>query len=110
YPGAKEIFLVRDPRDMLASMLAFNEKRGRPDDFGRGRVESDADFVPQLAQNVSRLVQSWQARRDQGHLVRYEDLLTTPETVLRETFDYVGIDGSADMVHRVLRQASAPDA
>jgi len=28
YPGAREIFLVRDFRDMVASILAFNRKRG----------------------------------------------------------------------------------
>ena len=42
--------------------------------------------------------------------MRYEDLLTRPEDVLRETFDYVGIDASADTVQRVLRQASEPDS
>ena len=34
YPRAREIFLVRDPRDTLASMLAFNARRGFVD-FGR---------------------------------------------------------------------------
>ena len=93
---------------MLASMLAFNEKRGSVD-FGRGRVETDADFVRQLARNVSHLAETWRARREQAHLVRYEDLVTTPENVLRETFDYVGIDASSHIVQRILRQASAPD-
>jgi len=109
YPGAKEIILVRDPRDMLASILAFNEKRGSSG-FGRDRVETDTDFVRQLASGVSGLMQNWRSRREQAHLLRYEDLLTAPEKTLRETFEYVGIDASADMVQRVLRQASAPDA
>lgn len=108
YPGAKEIFLVRDPRDMLASMIAFTEKRGAGG-FGRERVESDAEFVRHLAQSFSRLMENARARRGQAHLVRYEDLLTTPEDVLRQTFEYVGIDGSAETVQRVLRRASAPD-
>jgi hypothetical protein len=109
YPGAKEIFLVRDPRDMLASILAFNEKRGSGG-FGRDRVETDADFVQHLARSVSRLMEGWQARGDQAHLVRYEDLVTMPESVLREAFNYVGIDSSAERVERTLRQASAPDS
>ena len=109
YPGAKEIFLVRDPRDMLASMLAFNEKRGSTE-FGRDRVETDADFVRRLAMGVRNLMQNWQGRREQAHLVRYEDLVTTPDDVLREAFDYVGIDASAAVVERVLREASEPDA
>ena len=28
YPASREVFVVRDPRDMLVSILAFNEKRG----------------------------------------------------------------------------------
>jgi Sulfotransferase family len=106
YPDAKEIFLVRDPRDMLASILAFNDKRGSSR-FGRDRVETDADFVRQLAANVSTLNRTWETRREQSHLVRYEDLLARPEDVLREAFEYVGIDSSAEMVKRVLGQASA---
>jgi Sulfotransferase family len=109
YPGAKEIVLVRDPRDMLASMLAFNEKRGSVE-FGRDRVESDGDFVRQLARGVSNLMEHWRARREHAHLVRYEDLLTMPEDVLSKTFDYVGIDASTAMVQRVLQQGSEPDA
>jgi hypothetical protein len=109
YPGAKEIILVRDPRDMLASMLAFNKKRGT-DDFGRRRVETDEDFVRQLGRGVSNLLNNWRARRERAHLVRYEDLLTKPEDVLRESFDYLGIDASAAMVQRVLQEASEPDA
>jgi hypothetical protein len=100
---------VRDPRDMLASMLAFNEKRGTSD-FGRDRVETDADFVRRLASGMATLMANWQARREQAHLVRYEDLLTTPEDVLREIFDYIGIDSSAAVVERVLREASKRDA
>jgi hypothetical protein len=109
YPGAKEIFLVRDPRDMLCSMLAFNAKRGTSD-FGRDRAETDADFVRQLAMGVAGLQAHWEARREQAHLVRYEDLLTKPQDVLRETFDYVGIDSSATAVEQVLREASERDA
>jgi hypothetical protein len=94
---------------MLASMLAFNEKRGS-DGFGREWVETDADFVRQLGRSVSTLVANWRTRREQAHLVRYEDLLTRPEDVLREAFDYVGIDASTDTVQRILRKASGRDS
>jgi hypothetical protein len=109
YPGAKEILLVRDPRDVLTSILAFNEKRGSTG-FARDRVETDADYARLLARAFVHLAQTWQARREQAHLVRYEDLLTTPEDVLREAFDYVGIDASAATVQRVVREASKPDS
>ena len=44
YPQAREIFLVRDPRDILASVLAFNARHGFAD-FGRERVETDEQLV-----------------------------------------------------------------
>jgi Sulfotransferase family len=109
YPEAREIILVRDPRDMLASILAFNKKRGFSG-FGRDRVETDVEYVRQVAAGPVSLMRSWQARREHAHLVRYEDLVTMPQDQLREIFDYIGIDSSADMAERVLRQASAPDA
>ena len=52
---------------------------------------------------------NWRARRERAHLVRYEDLLTRPEDALRETFDYIGIDASADLAQR-MRKASGRDA
>ncbi len=42
--------------------------------------------------------------------MRYEDLLTTPEGVLQEAFEYVGIDSSAETVQRILRKASGRDS
>ncbi len=44
YPQAKEIFLVRDFRDMVCSILAFDRKRGYPG-FGRPEGKSDTDYV-----------------------------------------------------------------
>ena len=44
YPGAREVMLVRDFRDMIASMFAYNEKRGRQG-FRRDRAASDRDYI-----------------------------------------------------------------
>ena len=44
YPNGRELFLVRDFRDMVCSMLAFNEKRG-VSGFGRAEADSDMEFV-----------------------------------------------------------------
>ena len=49
YPKAKEIFLVRDFRDVYSSMLAFNQKFGRRA-FGPAHIETDADFATFPAQ------------------------------------------------------------
>ena len=54
-PGAREIFLVRDPRDMIRSSLAFNDKRGRLA-FGRQDVDTDLEYVGHRA---AWLVHGW---------------------------------------------------
>jgi hypothetical protein len=104
FPHAREIVLVRDFRDMVASMLAFNAKRGYAS-FGRERVNSDEDFVKQLKIGVEQLLRSWNLRSETAHLVRYEDLILEPERTLRGMFDYLHVDASDDTVAGVMRRA-----
>src|SRR5262249_31232318 len=40
FPGTREIFLVRDFRDMVASILAFSERTGVVHGFGREEADS----------------------------------------------------------------------
>jgi hypothetical protein len=89
----KEIFLVRDFRDVFSSILAFNRKRGF-ETFGREQVRSDAEFVARFALDARILAASWAERRDQAFLVRYEELVADPETVLGRLFDHLELDAS----------------
>ena len=107
----KEIVLVRDFRDMLASIIAFNKKRGYAA-FGREAATTDRDFVFLLKRDLERLAEAWRARRAQSLLVRYEDILEDPVCVLEGVFSYIDIDFSrtqvlriVDHAHRVLEQA-----
>ena len=78
YPKAKEIFLVRDFRDVYSSMLAFNQKFGRRA-FGPSHIETDEEFANFLRNSTIRnLSRSWPKRQDRAHLIRYEDLITKP--------------------------------
>ena len=97
YPRAREVVLVRDFRDMVASMFAYNVKRGRMG-FRRDRFEDDAQYVlEQVKPAVSALAAAWEARRDSAHLVRYEDLVLEPEATIASMLGYLGLDaGPAD--------------
>lgn len=99
----REIFLVRDFRDVLASMLAFNAKRGYAA-FGREQVDSDEAFVRRLGGHVAALAASWRERSDGALLVRYEDLVADPSGTLARILDYLDLDSSpsetADLVDR----------
>jgi hypothetical protein len=106
YPDAREIFLVRDFRDMAHSIMAFDAKRGfagfrRPDD------SSDEDYMRgELRQMVHDLRTGWQARAGRAHLVRYEDLILQPTETFTSILEYLGLDTSPEAVREVLETGS----
>jgi hypothetical protein len=94
YDGAREVVLVRDFRDMLSSIFAYNEKRGFQS-FGRDRAESDIEYVLRVERrSVEALTRSWIRRAERAHLVRYEDLVTRPQETVEALVDYLGLDAS----------------
>ena len=107
YPKAKELFLVRDFRDVYSSMLAFNQKFGRRA-FGPSHIETDAEFAQFLRNSTIRnLSRSWPKRQERAHLIRYEDLITEPQATLRGVLDYLELDATEATVLGMLERASA---
>ena len=105
YPAARELFLVRDFRDMFSSILAFNAKRGSAG-FGRESVVTDEDHAKSLRFSAQRLLKSWRSRSEQARLVRYEDLVLSPEKTLAGVFEYVGLASDSAVVQGILQRAS----
>lgn len=107
YPKAKEIFLVRDFRDVFSSMLAYNKKFGRRA-FGPEHIKTDEEFAQFLRNSTIRnLSRSWPKRQDRAHLIRYEDLISEPAEVLRGVFAYLELDASDATIAGVMQRASA---
>jgi hypothetical protein len=76
------IDLVRDPRDMLASIRSFNTRRGTYG-FGRRAEQSEDDFVEEYIDRLRAVYEQMlttPATLDRA-LVRYEDLATDPFAV-----------------------------
>jgi hypothetical protein len=97
YPDAREVVLVRDPRDVLCSVLAANVKRGRqPPPADPLRWIGD-----EFQGRIGAVAESWVRRRDRAHLVRYEDLMREPAQTLSGLFEYIGVDAGAETVGRV---------
>jgi hypothetical protein len=110
YPRSKEVFLVRDFRDMVASILAYNERRSFAG-FGRDRFASDADYVSGwVADSVARFVRDWRARSEHAHLLRYEDLLERPREAVGEMLDDLGLEHGDATLDAMLASLSAPDS
>ncbi len=108
YPEARELFPVRDFRDMIASMRAYNERKGFGD-FGRRGTESEAEWVVNLRRGVVALRDAWRERGEPGALVRYEDLVLQPEIALPPILAYLGLDAAPETVGQLIA-AAAPDA
>jgi hypothetical protein len=98
YPRGREVLLVRDFRDMVASIFAFNRKRGFQG-FQRDRLSSDEQYVfEQVADSVAALTRSLERRAERAHVLRYEDLVLEPRRTLAATLGYLGLDASAETV------------
>jgi hypothetical protein len=110
FPGAREIYLVRDFRDVVCSMLAYNEKTGR-ELFGRGLVASDEEFVREtVGFVVGRLLSNWRRRKESAFLLRYEDLMLDPHATLAPLLDHLGIESGAETVKDMVASARATRA
>jgi hypothetical protein len=109
FPGTKEIFLVRDFRDVACSILEFGDKRGQPWYWMDGPANPAVAIGERLADEVEHLLDRWAVRSERAFLLRYEDLIAAPEPVLTGLFDYLGIDASAETVGRLMDAASRLD-
>ncbi|MDQ3910769.1 MAG: sulfotransferase [Actinomycetota bacterium] len=105
YPRTKEVFLVRDFRDVVSSMLAFNAKQGRTV-FGRPG-QSDEEFARFIRKGTVRMIsESWSKRCGRAHLIRYEDLIQNPEETLRGLLAYLDLDYDGATVQGMIDRAT----
>ncbi|HWW59839.1 MAG TPA: sulfotransferase [Thermoanaerobaculia bacterium] len=108
YDGPREIFLVRDFRDMFCSMASFDAKRNQ-NDFQRDDLDAGT-FLDRMIRDLRRLVLSWEERRESAMLVRYEDLVAAPGEALQRITSYLGIDGSVETIASMMAAADgAPE-
>jgi hypothetical protein len=101
YPNAKEIFLVRDFRDMVCSLMAFYK-----DGTTRRRASNDEQYIHWLGTWASHLHADYESRADRAHLVRYEDVVNQPVETLAALFRYLELDASPALVDEIIKKAS----
>ena len=105
YPGAKEVVLVRDPRDIFCSIESFNAKRGYLA-FARDRLHDEVEYIRMLMRVTNQLFHVWQERPGAVHLLRYEDLVRDPLRTLSAVLAYLEIPSGAELVEEILQRAS----
>jgi hypothetical protein len=102
YPRARELFLVRDFRDVVASIFAFNAKRGIHG-FSRAAARSDAEYVSGwFAKSVAAFLHAWRMRSEGAHLIRYEDFVRRPREVVAEILHYLELDAAPATVEAMI--------
>lgn len=104
YPQAREIFLIRDLRDIVCSARAFSAKHGYKD-FGYQFVTNDEEYIWWLRQVAMVFLESWQQRADKAILIRYEDLILYPVETLTTIFSYLGLDHTPSKVQNIIQKA-----
>jgi hypothetical protein len=109
FPNAREVILVRDFRDRLSSVFAWNEKRG-DHGFGHDAEMSKAEYLVERVRNdAEELIERWRRRADTALLIRYEDLIVEPEPTMARLFEFLGVAADPAAVSRVLEQANQPN-
>ncbi|BBX47778.1 hypothetical protein GCM10009641_19750 [Mycobacterium cookii] len=109
YPRTREIFLVRDPRDTLVSVRAFDNKRGRGE-FAGQLVGTDEQLVGMVRDSILDLTRLWKSRSKYGTLVHYEDLIHSPTEQVRAMLDALELDSSANIVDAMVQAGNESTA
>lgn len=87
------INLVRDPRDVAASIRAFDRKRGYYG-FGRQAGQSEADYLGQLVKAMGKALAQMQLRAEHhDHFwLRYEDLIADRGSVVARLSGWLDLE------------------
>jgi hypothetical protein len=108
FPGAREVILVRDFRDRLSSVFAWNEKRG-DHGFGHDERMSKADYLTERVRvDAHELLDRWRRRGQAAHLVRYEDLMLEPRATLTALFEHLQVEADERTLDDLLAVATRP--
>ena len=93
---------------MIASMLAYNARKGSGD-FGRDRVATDDAWLDYLRQNFTVLRSAWHDRGEPESLIRYEDLVGDPAGVLQRLLTWLDLDASQATIGQLVTATVAPE-
>jgi len=105
YSKFRCLLLVRDPRDVILSVRAFNRKRGT---FALREKEgySVEDLMVEYRRGYVHIMSKMSSIKD-AHLVRYEDIASNTGPILTRLFDWLGVDASDKTLREcTLRAAS----
>jgi hypothetical protein len=98
FPDLKIVMLFRDPRDVMISFEAFRKRE--PINALKG--SDHAGQVESIMQNYSGRMKLFDEYQDRVFILRYEDLMQTPEEVLVPMLDFLGLDAGTEALDEML--------
>ncbi len=94
FPSAVLIFIARDPRDIIASILAFDKKRGYSGFDAEGR--STAQLCSLYADMGNRLAETFKRFENRSLIIKYPHVINAPEKVKHSVARFLGLTGETD--------------
>lgn len=97
FPNAKFIHVVRDPRDNWASLRSGWSERYK--DFNASILQLTQSMIDRcrLGMEISKL-NSMIYGEDRYLIIKYEDLVSKPDEIMKQIADFIGIDFSDDLL------------
>lgn len=105
YPDEREIFLLRDPRDVFISARQFNRRRGA-ESFGRDKIPTDVEWLLGICRDVEVVARSYESSRSRAIRVRYEDLVREPHREVARMLGWLEIDSGERVVDELVSAVS----
>jgi hypothetical protein len=99
------LLLVRDPRDVILSVRAFNKKRGF---FALREQEGMAaeELIIEFKRGYTHIIDKMSSIQG-AHLIRYEDIVLQGAATLRRLFDWLDIDDDETTIERCVSRAAS---
>lgn len=91
--GARNIYLLRDPRDEFVSIKSFNQKRGF-NAFGWSDDDSDMSYAARMCTRRKQFMQNFldSDSKEERLNVKYEDLITDGFREVKRISEWLGLE------------------
>jgi len=109
WPTAKYILVIRDGRDVACSY------------FNIEKLVTDSPYKPKLSNDINTIAREWVDNNNniidfinsfddaRGLIVRYEDVVTSPEFFLAKVCSFLGVDFNQEMLTYYIKNAEQQD-
>ncbi len=105
YPKRREIFLVRDFRDMVCSMASYSKKNADAV-FFKDQVNTIEAYIPEVRNAALCLLKNWRERKAFSYLLKYEDLICHPQETLLSVLNYLDLKADSETIQMMLQKAA----